>query len=369
MHMMIISPHPPLCKLPDFASFLSSTMSSQSERQIGAARSFHLFRSRKAPFYHEYIVISFGSAPALSWLRLERAARVKRGGLLRPQKDSSGPLARGVVVRESGSFSSRLSRLSNNSDEWAGILFTPSDSEHSGPRIFIRELVQQIVHTSLTNPDYQLFTANCRWFARRSFVNIMRWCQSAQITYSASWKGSPVTFDKLQKKLEAEWFGGPQTHNIWAKGLDQRNAINMAIARGGFGDTPISREYFDDLIRGVERTADLDPSQREQLLADLLIKRSMIRRAVGDHESALADTERAISIYSAMSASTRSGLRQELINALLARSSALRDLGRAADAVSASEQAIAVGIEFAKPDAAMFHCLLEQGLNLRAAGR
>lgn len=85
----------------------------------------HLFRSRKAPFHHEYVVVLLRNARGLeSWLRLERAARRKIRAAL-PQLDTSKPLFGGVKLRESASFGSTLDSLVQDSDELAVVTMSP----------------------------------------------------------------------------------------------------------------------------------------------------------------------------------------------------------------------------------------------------
>lgn len=90
----------------DFADWATlEEVNSSLHHQIGPVRSVALFRDRRAPLHHEFVLLSFGSqnGSPTSWVRLERAARRKAHWHML-QRDSFGPLFGGATLLESVSF-------------------------------------------------------------------------------------------------------------------------------------------------------------------------------------------------------------------------------------------------------------------------
>lgn len=175
---------------------------------IGYMRSTHLFRSRSAPLHHEFTLVCYGRPGiADSWVRVERSARHKAHALI-PQLDSFGPIFGGVELRESVSFSSQMSDLNENADELCSVttLAAVDFTDH----MLISEFAAQLAETSSADPLYRLFTANCRWFARRSILSIAQRLTTIRAVDSIYWKGQSVDAEELGARLLNDRFGGRQ---------------------------------------------------------------------------------------------------------------------------------------------------------------
>lgn len=132
---------------------------------IGPLRSVHLFRSRSAPLHHEFTILRFSGA-ADSWLRVERAARLKVGGRLAFQADSLGPMFGVVALRESASFGRSKRTMSADADELAVIEVSnvSGDSRASVHlHLWMDQVARQLAEQSSAAPLYRIFTVNCRW--------------------------------------------------------------------------------------------------------------------------------------------------------------------------------------------------------------
>ncbi|KAF8308840.1 TPR-like protein [Clavulina sp. PMI_390] len=281
----------PFCDSGDFAIWSMSNIPAGDEKHVGRLQELYLFRSKKAPFHHEFLVAGFGdeAQEMTSWIRMERGARM-RGGSSGPMTgmQSSGPLLGGVGARETISFSESKAALCDNANELAKIVLA---APATFP-IFIVAMTHQAQSTSNSNGKYQLFTTNCRWYSRRTFLNILQWCDVAHIPALPTWKGTETTLEFIQKKLEKERFGGSKLVDLRAKGLDHRNLLALATARQE--SIPLSRAVLDPLLESL-MTTRLDPDERAVLIADLLTKRSHVI-VNEDLPQALEDAERAVQL-------------------------------------------------------------------------
>lgn len=135
---------------------------------VGSVQSVHLYREREAPLHHEFALISFGEGgSARSWMRVERAALLK-GRKFMPKWDSFGPIFQGAPLRETVTIAASQAELAGNADELASVSLAPSPSEKQkfASPFYLDELARHLMNTSSSRPQYQLLTANCRWFAR-----------------------------------------------------------------------------------------------------------------------------------------------------------------------------------------------------------
>ncbi|KAF8304946.1 TPR-like protein [Clavulina sp. PMI_390] len=260
---------------------------------IGRLQELYLFRGKKAPFHHEFLVAGFGDdgREIESWMRIERSARTQGGSSGLPAGvESYGPLLGGVGARETISFSTSKATLSTNANELAKVIL-PAPTTLP---IFIIAVGRQIQSTTNSNEKYQLFTTNCRWYSRRNFLNILQWCDIAKIPATALWKGTETSLERIQAKLEKERFGGSKLVDLRAKGLDYRNLIHLASSQSGGDSKRLSRAVLDPILESL-MTTTLDPEERSVLIADLLTKRSHVV-ASEDLPQALEDAERAIKL-------------------------------------------------------------------------
>ncbi|KAF8342061.1 uncharacterized protein EI90DRAFT_1299828 [Cantharellus anzutake] len=154
----------------------------------------------KWPLYHEFALICLQSDNGVrSWVKVERAARIKN---IRLQRDSFGPLFGGVELRETVTISGDPEQLTRNSKEIASIHF-----DHSGHPFDLPELGCQIAATSDVQPMYKLWSANCRYFARRLVQNAQDWSDAQRMhrRHNFRWDSSAPS---MQSALCDERFGG-----------------------------------------------------------------------------------------------------------------------------------------------------------------
>lgn len=181
---------------------------SMASLTTGQVRSVHLFRGKRG-IEHEFVLISFSSSSNISWLRAERAARAKTS-TLHPRWDSFGPLFSGVPPLDTLSFSTHKAHLITSKDiELASVLIY----DENGPPLsgmFVRELSEQFAATVNDSPDYQLWSTNCRYFARRSIINITaRFTVTSPTSVKHIWRGKEMSdLPTFLSKLQDERFGG-----------------------------------------------------------------------------------------------------------------------------------------------------------------
>ncbi|KAF8314796.1 hypothetical protein DL93DRAFT_2227875 [Clavulina sp. PMI_390] len=221
----------------DLDQFIGWGMHEGSESRAnaitGPMKSAHLFRSKAAPLHHEFALICFGS-PGLSdsWLRVERAARRKVTRVL-VQSDSFGPLFGGANLRETLTFGTRMEDLCEDADELASVYALPPTDISPGfnvaGHLHISEIAAQFSETTSADPLYQLFSANCRWFARRTVLSVAQRLQSLGVVGTIRWKARDVTSEVLATKLLNDWFGGRQMAGT--RGLEIRASNLLNITR------------------------------------------------------------------------------------------------------------------------------------------
>lgn len=142
---------------------------------VGSIQSVHLFREREAPLHHEFSLISFGEGGlARSWMRVERAALLKSRKFM-PKWDSFGPIFQGAPLRETVTVAASQTELAGKADEVASVSLAPSaEKGKASSPFYLDELARQLTNTSTSRPQYQLLTANCRWFARSTRTPILQ---------------------------------------------------------------------------------------------------------------------------------------------------------------------------------------------------
>ncbi|KAF8342057.1 uncharacterized protein EI90DRAFT_3031983 [Cantharellus anzutake] len=167
--------------------------------KFGFIRSIACYRVMKWPLYHEFALVCFHSDDGgRSWVKVERAARIKNTRL---QRDSFGPLFGGVDLRETVTISGDPERLTRNSKEIASIHF-----DHGAHPFDLPELGNQIEVTSDLYPVYKLWSANCRYFARRLVQTAQDWSDAQQMhQHHFRWDSSAPS---MQLALCGERFGG-----------------------------------------------------------------------------------------------------------------------------------------------------------------
>jgi tetratricopeptide (TPR) repeat protein len=209
---------------------------------IGHMRSAHLFRSRSAPLHHEFTLVCYGRPGiADSWVRVERAARHKAHALM-PQLDSFGPIFGGVELRESVSFASQMEDLNENADELCSVT-TLAEADFTD-HMLISEFAAQLNETSSADPLYRLFSANCRWFARRSILSIAHRLTVIRAVESIHWKGQSIDAEELGAKLLDDRFGGRQLAGT--RGIEIRASGFINLARTSL----IAHRYSSTIEQG-----------------------------------------------------------------------------------------------------------------------
>lgn len=247
-------------RLDDLSEFVNWGLREDAEsitnNIIGPMRSAHLFRSRSAPLHHEFALFCFGKPGAAeSWVRVERAARRKAAGLL-PQTDSFGPLLGGVELRESISFGCQKSDLCDNADELASVFALPESTTTSeidaAGHLNLSEIAFQLNETSRADPLYQLFAANCRWFARRTVLSIAQRLDALELVDSLMWKGRAIDSEKLSDKLRHDWFGGRQLAGTRGQEIRASNLLSLAHT------SLMSNRFLDALEKARQALAILE---------------------------------------------------------------------------------------------------------------
>jgi len=216
---------------------------------VGPVISVHLFRGRRG-IGHEFVLISFGNdGVPTSWLRAERAARAKTSPA-QPRWDSFGPLFAGVAPLDTISFSGNKGDLVSTRDiELANLLLDP---DHRTPvsGMYIREVSEHFAATVNDSPDYVLWSTNCRFFARRTLINVaVRFGLSHPAEVRHVWDGQNVdSLEEFLAKLQAERFGGAALIGQHAAVARVRTLIYIASS-GGPGHV--------DALRAINEALDI----------------------------------------------------------------------------------------------------------------
>jgi hypothetical protein len=176
---------------------------------VGPVISVHLFRGRRG-IEHEFVLISFGNdgVPA-SWLRAERAPRAKTSPM-HPQWDSFGPLFTGVAPLDTISFSANKGDLVSSRDIELATLFLDWRQRTPMSGMYVREVSEHFAATVNDSPDYVLWSTNCRFFARKTLINVaVRFGLSHPSEVRHIWGGQNVgSLEEFLVRLQAERFGG-----------------------------------------------------------------------------------------------------------------------------------------------------------------
>lgn len=132
----------------------------------------------------------------------------------RIQPDSSGPIIGGATLRETVTYSISKEALITPKAERLGFVSrtAATDAKANIPlnnEMLIAELGHQLRVITGVYPKYKLFSANCRWFARRILLNFaQRLVALAPFYQTILWRERQVSYQELHRKLEKEPFGG-----------------------------------------------------------------------------------------------------------------------------------------------------------------
>lgn len=195
--------------------------------KVGSLRSAHLFRERNL-LHHEFLVVAFsGGTEQESWLRVERAADMGKWKFL-PRAASVGPIIGGAKLRENASFGSSKSSLILNADELASVTIDSISDPSSVLRLLVDDFARQLSNNSDSSAKYRLFSENCRWFARRSLLNVMEHGFGKGVTLFYEWARSPSSHESLAAKLRDDPFGGRQLTGPSSTPINVYNASGLA---------------------------------------------------------------------------------------------------------------------------------------------
>ncbi|KAF8292369.1 hypothetical protein DL93DRAFT_2234357 [Clavulina sp. PMI_390] len=308
---------------------------------IGPMRSAHLFRSRSAPLHHEFALICFGKpGTADSWIRLERAARQKVARLV-PQTDSFSPLLNGARLRESLSFGLRKEDLYDNADELAAVVavFEPEESggATAANHLDLSEIGSQLIASTIASPLYQLLSDNCRWFARRTVLNIAQRVNALGIVGSLHWRGRPVSLETLSdsEHILDDWFGGRQLAGNRA--LEIKASTLLTICSTALRESRLAdaEKRGREALELMNRIPDPTPAQ-SKLIAQLCFRlgSALVNNLSNRAEKALLYLERARDLVDSQSPEDRPHLLDNVY------ASCLSKLGRHEEALRVRDAAI-----------------------------
>ncbi|KAF8308834.1 hypothetical protein DL93DRAFT_1857304 [Clavulina sp. PMI_390] len=352
----------PFCMMGEFNLWITHNRPTIHDESFGRLRELSLFRGANGPFRHEFLVAGFGDdgQDPSTWLRLERRAQLPNGKTSSLAKaNSSTSLFGGVKCIETISFSTTKSSLCAHANELARITL-----EDAGPSpILISTLCLQMQSTSNSNPEYQLFITNCRWFSRRGLLNAVHSCETAHIPLSLTWKGAESSVEVLRAKLEKPPLWRSEIQDLRDKGASHRALLAFALDKSTRESTPLSRAVLDPFLDSL-KNATLDPDERTVLIADLLTKRSHVV-AQDDLPQALEDAERAVKLMRDL---PKDAFRrnEQLVWSLGALGSALRMAGRFDEAISALRECSELDTDKSQPFALR---LAELGVVYTMAGQ
>lgn len=258
-----------------------------SSNLVGHLKSVHLYRSRKAPFYHEFAVLCCGEDGLRdSWLRVERAARMKSSPFM-PTRDSLGPLFKGVASRDSISFALRKSDLCNEADELACIVAGSSSKTYQAFHMNLTELLMQLLEAAAADPNYRLLETNCRWFARRCVLSFAQRLSALGATDFIEWEGSICNFDTLVQHLLSDRFGGRQMAGPRGLEIQAGSLLNLArtISFSQRGDVS-AEKYVQQALSILRNIPNPTPVQAD------LMRQSL--HSLGESCAKRGESERAL---------------------------------------------------------------------------
>lgn len=271
---------------------------------IGPVKSVHLFRERRAPWNHEYALICFqSSAGDASWLRVERAARFKHRFL---QTDSFGPVISGAPLRETasvGCWKEQLIGVSSPADEIVSVSLPNKglDRRDAARGLFIVEVIGQLEQISRVRPEYKLFSANCRYFARRTTLSLAERLHALAVyqhAVSFHWRDKNSSFEKVSYAIQGDPFGGRQVDSGLSVIARAQTLFDLAFQkrRDGFPleALGVSQEALD-ILHDIN---DNSPARKAAIIRGS-VQSFYAHQALGDIASALDDIQQAGTIIRA----------------------------------------------------------------------
>lgn len=269
-----------------------------SSLAVGSVISAHLFRGRRG-IEHEFVLISFGKdGVPTSWLRAERAARAKTS-LVQPQWDSFGPLFTGVTPLDTISFSVNKGDLVSSRDVELATLFF--DASRRGPvsGMYVREVSEHFAATVTDSPDYVLWSTNCRFFARKTLINVaVRFGLSHPSEVKLLWGGQIVdSLEGFLARLQAERFGGSALVGNQAAVARVKTLIYIASAGGpehmnalqAINEALAIVDSFPDVLEGL-------PANLKWLRSDCYAEKSRALDGLGLYEEAYQVSRMAVDL-------------------------------------------------------------------------
>ncbi|KAF8332758.1 uncharacterized protein EI90DRAFT_3054296 [Cantharellus anzutake] len=194
---------------------------SESSQRIGPLLTASLYREKKAPLHHEFAVIGFGrNRTTESWIRVERAAKWEKLHF-----SSFAPMFGGAPLRESVSFAKSAQDLVfSPADELAKISITAI-----GAPIWLSEVGYLLTSISRHSPQYQLLTANCRFFAREVVSGLCeRLSRTDTHLLNVLWRGRPATPSVLRQHIQRDPFGGRYLNDPLTIAIHAESLIRLA---------------------------------------------------------------------------------------------------------------------------------------------
>ncbi|KIY45204.1 hypothetical protein FISHEDRAFT_61372 [Fistulina hepatica ATCC 64428] len=200
--------------LTHFVQWAHTIKSPSTLTAIGEIRSIALFREHNL-LEHEYVLVEFGGPHiASSFVIAERAAQLQTW-IERLPFGSVGPILNGAPLRETITINGSRERMLAArcaATELASVHLPQDISSHPndwGAHMPVSELTKQLSAVTTLYPQYLLFSANCRWFARRIVLGFVhRLLQRPSAAASFYWQHKSVTPEVLRRELDQDPFGG-----------------------------------------------------------------------------------------------------------------------------------------------------------------
>ena len=291
---------------------------------VGSVCSAHLFREPSV-IHHEFMLVCFKrEGVAESWVRVERAARFKRMKFM-PQPDSLGPVFGGVDLRESISFGTSKEQLRGDAAELASLIIRPR-STTSWSTIQIDELASQLSDASSADPQYRLFSANCRWFARRSLLSVAQRSDAQGSSLEIRWGDGLIDLLGLEEKLRVDPFGGRQLGGTRADEIRAANLLNIARTDLSGFDVVQARVLATRALSILEAIPKPSAHQRS-MMATALWYQGISFNTLHDYQEGVRCLERAKAIRLELDPKANTRLSDESL------ANAYRGVGRIADAI------------------------------------
>lgn len=269
---------------------------SMLDAEIGPAQSAHLYRERSSPLHHEYALVCFsaeGISP--SWMRLERAARLKHDFF---QRDSIGPVFGTATLRETITFGGSKEALigAKPADQLASVTLTHSndndDENHDQLPLFFGELFYLASAASEASPRYSLLTYNCRWFSRRLILDFAHRLKRVNATsYIATWqqggKEQNVSYDDLLRNIRKDLFGGRPLVDERTPEIRALQTLQLARAHLVQNQNAEALKLCITAIPSLRSSSTKSPSHLRRLAGSLELQYCILI-AMGKHVDALS---------------------------------------------------------------------------------